>query len=83
MAENDYPGLLDACLRLGDTSRGGDAQLWIVVLKYLAAKDEDVSKEVSFSSWETKTTTMMIKNNTNTVIVVLEKRMIWTVILLC
>lgn len=46
MEENDYAGLLQACLRLGDTSRGGDAQLWTVVLEYLSAKEEDVSKEV-------------------------------------
>ena len=46
MAENDYAGLLQACLRLGDTSRGGDPQLWSVVLEYLTAKEEDVSTEV-------------------------------------
>lgn len=49
MAENDYPGLLQACLRLGDTSKGGDPQLWTVVLEYLTAKEDDVSKEVSYS----------------------------------
>ena len=46
MASNDYAGLIDACSRLGDASRGGDPQLWTVVLEHLTQQEEDVTLQV-------------------------------------
>ena len=47
MALSDYAGLIDACSRLGDASRGGDPQLWTVVLKHLTQQEEDVTQQAS------------------------------------
>ena len=47
MAAGDHAGLLEACMRLGDASRGGDPQLWNEVLEYLASQTEDVTQQVS------------------------------------
>lgn len=46
MALNDYAGLTDACTRLGDASRGGDPQLWTVVLEHLTHQEDDVTQQV-------------------------------------
>ena len=46
MALKDYVGLIDACIRLGDVSRGGDPQLWSVVLEHLAQQEADVTQQV-------------------------------------
>lgn len=46
MALKDYSGLIDACSRLGDASRGGDPQLWTVVLEHLTQQEEDVTQQV-------------------------------------
>lgn len=50
MASHDYAGLIDACSRLGDASRGGDPQLWTVVLEHLTQQEEDVTQQVGRSS---------------------------------
>ena len=47
MASSDYAGLIDACARLGDASRGGDPQLWTVVLEHLTQQEEDVTEQVT------------------------------------
>jgi len=46
MSRQDYSGLIDACLRLGDASRGGDPQLWTVVLEHLTMQESDVTPQV-------------------------------------
>ena len=46
MNRQDYSGLIDACLRLGDASRGGDPQLWTVVLEHLTKQESDVTPQV-------------------------------------
>lgn len=46
MAENDYAGLTEACLRLGDASRGGDPQLWSEVLEYFVRQPRDCTEQV-------------------------------------
>lgn len=46
MASKDYAGLIDACSRLGDAARGGDPQLWTVVLEHLTQQEEDVTQQV-------------------------------------
>ena len=50
MNRQDYSGLIDACLRLGDASRGGDPQLWTVVLEHLTKQESDVTSQVNFTS---------------------------------
>ena len=50
MNRQDYSGLIDACLRLGDASRGGDPQLWTVVLEHLTKQESDVTAQVCTSS---------------------------------
>lgn len=50
MAMHDYAGLIDACLRLGDSSKGGDPQLWSVVLEHLTQRDEDVTQQVRIAA---------------------------------
>ena len=47
MAEKDYAALLDACVRLGDASRGGDPQLWTEVLEFFGAQPWDCSQQVN------------------------------------
>ena len=39
MADGDPAGLIDACKRLGDASRGGDPGLWVDVLTFLGARE--------------------------------------------
>ena len=46
MAANDYGALLDACVRLGDASKGGDPQLWSEVLEFFGAQPWDCSQQV-------------------------------------
>lgn len=46
MAERDYAGLTEACLRLGDASRGGDPQLWSEVLEYFVHQPQDCTEQV-------------------------------------
>ena len=46
MAANDYAGGIEACMRLGDASRGGNPQLWTDMLDYLTQQEEDVTAEV-------------------------------------
>lgn len=41
MASRDHAGLIDACIRLGDASQGGDPQLWTEVLAYFASQPGD------------------------------------------
>eukprot|EP00873_Tetraselmis_striata_P041163 jgi/Tetstr1/461427/TSEL_006537.t2 len=38
MTTQDHNGLIDACVRLGDASAGGDPQLWTEVLAYFAER---------------------------------------------
>ena len=46
MAAADYEGLIEACMRLGDASRGGDPQLWSEVLEYFGSQQSDVTQQV-------------------------------------
>ena len=46
MAANDYAGGIEACMRLGDASRGGNPQLWTDMLDYLTQQEDDVTTEV-------------------------------------
>ena len=46
MAAEDYEGLIEACMRLGDASRGGDPQLWSEVLEYFGSQQSDVTHQV-------------------------------------
>ncbi len=45
MAAGDPAALIEACVRLGDASRGGDAHLWTEVLEYLGSQDRDCSAQ--------------------------------------
>ena len=45
MAAGDHAALIEACVRLGDAARGGDAHLWTEVLEYLGSQDEDCSAQ--------------------------------------
>ena len=46
MAANNYAGGIEACMRLGDASRGGNPQLWTDMLDYLTQQEDDVTTEV-------------------------------------
>ncbi len=46
MAEGNGAGVIEACLRLGDASAGGDARLWSEALQWFGARDADCSDEV-------------------------------------
>eukprot|EP00898_Chlorokybus_atmophyticus_P007261 jgi/Chlat1/7536/Chrsp62S00554 len=46
MQEEDYAGLVDACKRLADDSRGGNPVLWVDVLTYFGSKDRDCAVQV-------------------------------------
>ena len=46
MAAGDYEGLIEACMRLGDASRGGDPQLWSEVLEYFGSQQSNVTQQV-------------------------------------
>lgn len=50
MARDDYTALLDACVRLGDASKGGDPQLWTEVLEYFGAQSWDCSQQVGLEA---------------------------------
>ena len=52
MAAGDHAGVIETCMRLGDTGRGGDAHLWTDVLEYLAAQESDVTPQVSLRKAE-------------------------------
>ena len=45
MAAGDHAALIEACVRLGDAARGGDAHLWTEVLEYLGSQDQDCSAQ--------------------------------------
>ncbi len=48
MASRDHTALLAAVLKYGDVSRGGDPQLWVLLLEYLAQQTtDDVEQRVS------------------------------------
>ena len=49
MAAGDQAGLIEACARLGDVSRGGDPHLWTEVLQYFGSQQYDCSAQVIFS----------------------------------
>ena len=46
MAAGDHAGLIEACARLGDVSRGGDPHLWTEVLQYFGLQQYDCSAQV-------------------------------------
>lgn len=46
MAAGDHTGLIEACARLGDVSRGGDPHLWTEVLQYFGSQNYDCSAQV-------------------------------------
>ena len=46
MAAGDHAGLIEACARLGDVSRGGDPHLWTEVLQYFGAQQYDCTPQV-------------------------------------
>ncbi|CAL5228225.1 g11315 [Coccomyxa viridis] len=46
MAAGDHAGLIEACARLGDVSRGGDPHLWTEVLQYFGSQQYDCSAQV-------------------------------------
>ena len=46
MAAGDHAGLIEACARLGDVSRGGDPHLWTEVLQYFGSQQYDCSVQV-------------------------------------
>lgn len=47
MAAGDHAGLIEACARLGDVSRGGDPHLWTEVLQYFGSQNYDCSAQVT------------------------------------
>lgn len=53
MAQGDHSGLIDACVRLGDVSKGGDPQLWNEVLEFLGSQQGDCTQQVGVSGvWD-------------------------------
>ena len=47
MQEGDREGLIKCCMRLGDSSKGGDPSLWVESLKYFSEFEaDDCSKEI-------------------------------------
>ena len=46
MSAGDHAGLIEACARLGDVSRGGDPHLWTEVLQYFGSQQYDCSAQV-------------------------------------
>ena len=42
----DHAAVIEAARQLGDTSRGGDAQLWTEVLEYFGSQDWDCTAQV-------------------------------------
>ena len=46
MADNDHGGLTEACMRLGDSTRGGDPHLWSEVLEYFVRQPQDCTEQV-------------------------------------
>jgi hypothetical protein len=46
MSASDHSGLIEACARLGDVSRGGDPHLWTEVLQYFGSQQYDCSAQV-------------------------------------
>eukprot|EP00884_Botryococcus_braunii_P005454 jgi/Botrbrau1/1490/Bobra.178_3s0045.1 len=46
MADQDHAGLIEACIRLGDASRGGDPHLWTEVLEYFGSQTTDCTAQV-------------------------------------
>ena len=46
MAAGDHAGLIEACARLGDVSRGGDPHLWTEVLQYFGSQQYDCTPQV-------------------------------------
>lgn len=49
MEAGDRAGAIQACLRHGNASTGGDARLWEETLRWLGSLDQDCSDEVSFA----------------------------------
>eukprot|EP00899_Mesostigma_viride_P016779 jgi/Mesvir1/25101/Mv21565-RA.1 len=47
MEDDDSEGLILACKRLADPSRGGQPNLWVDVLTYFSNQDRDCSSEVA------------------------------------
>ena len=45
MAAGDHAGLIEACARLGDASRGGDLHLWTEVLHYFGSLEYDCTPQ--------------------------------------
>lgn len=41
----DYGGIIDACQKYGDASRGGDPQLWSMALEYFSSYDDDCTEQ--------------------------------------
>ena len=50
MESGDHSALIDACVRWGDTSRGGDPQLWLEVLDFFAAQPTDCATQARHAS---------------------------------
>ena len=46
MSAGDHAGLIEACVRLGDVSRGGDPHLWTEVLQFFGSQQYDCSAQV-------------------------------------
>ncbi len=62
MSAGDHASLLAAVLKYGDVSRGGDPQLWVLLLEYLAQQTTtDVEQRVrawgrlGFRAWARRT----------------------------
>ena len=51
MSSGDHAGLIEACMRLGDASRGGDPHLWNEVLEYFGAQQSDCTQQVRFVTY--------------------------------
>lgn len=47
IAAGDHTGLIEACARLGDVSRGGDPHLWTEVVQYFGSQNYDCSAQVT------------------------------------
>ncbi|KAK9806296.1 hypothetical protein WJX72_009074 [[Myrmecia] bisecta] len=46
MAADDHAALIEACVRLGDATRGGDPHLWSEVLEYFGEQTTDCTPQV-------------------------------------
>lgn len=55
----DYNGIISACQKYGDASRGGDPQLWSMALEYFSSYDDDCTEQASGRLPSTTTSAML------------------------